>query len=122
MLLHEHPLNQAREARGELPVNSVWISGIGRASGTPPAVQIDERLGAPLIDGDLAAWAEAFAALDAGPIKALLDAARRGEAVSLTLAGERFARRFEPQARSLAQRLRAWLQGRPGAAHILEAL
>lgn len=29
MLLHEHPLNQAREARGELPINSVWFWGGG---------------------------------------------------------------------------------------------
>jgi len=29
MLLHEHPLNQAREARGELPINSVWLWGGG---------------------------------------------------------------------------------------------
>jgi hypothetical protein len=29
MLLHEHPVNQAREANGELPVNSLWLSGGG---------------------------------------------------------------------------------------------
>jgi hypothetical protein len=30
MLLHAHPVNAAREARGELPVNSVWLWGGGR--------------------------------------------------------------------------------------------
>jgi len=30
MLLHEHPRNAAREARGALPVNSVWFWGTGR--------------------------------------------------------------------------------------------
>jgi hypothetical protein len=29
MLLHEHPVNQARESRGELAVNSVWLYGEG---------------------------------------------------------------------------------------------
>ncbi len=29
MLLHVHPVNQAREARGELPVNSLWLWGGG---------------------------------------------------------------------------------------------
>jgi len=29
MLLHEHPVNQQRETRGELPVNSLWLSGGG---------------------------------------------------------------------------------------------
>jgi hypothetical protein len=30
MLLHEHPRNEAREARGQLPLNSVWFWGAGR--------------------------------------------------------------------------------------------
>lgn len=30
MLLHEHPVNEAREARGEPPVNSVWLWGMGK--------------------------------------------------------------------------------------------
>jgi hypothetical protein len=33
MLLHEHPINESREARGEPPVNSVWLWG----GGTRPA-------------------------------------------------------------------------------------
>ncbi len=36
MLLFEHPVNQAREARGELPVNSLWLWG----GGCLPAVPI----------------------------------------------------------------------------------
>ncbi len=31
MLLHEHPVNEAREARGEPVVNSVWLWGAGRS-------------------------------------------------------------------------------------------
>lgn len=31
MLLHDHPRNEEREARGELPVNSIWPWGAGRA-------------------------------------------------------------------------------------------
>jgi hypothetical protein len=30
MLLHSHPVNQAREARGDPPVNSLWLWGAGR--------------------------------------------------------------------------------------------
>lgn len=29
MLLHDHPVNQRREARGQLPVNSLWLWGGG---------------------------------------------------------------------------------------------
>jgi len=35
MLLHEHPLNLAREARGELPVNSLWLWGGGIKPAAP---------------------------------------------------------------------------------------
>ena len=31
MLFYEHPVNEARVARGELPINSVWIWGGGKA-------------------------------------------------------------------------------------------
>jgi hypothetical protein len=31
MVLHEHPVNEAREARGEPALNSVWLWGAGRA-------------------------------------------------------------------------------------------
>lgn len=31
MLLHEHPCNRARESRGQLAINSVWLWGAGRA-------------------------------------------------------------------------------------------
>jgi len=30
-VLHAHPVNEAREARGELPINSIWFWGAGRA-------------------------------------------------------------------------------------------
>ena len=36
MLLFAHPLNADREARGELPVNAVWLWGAGQAGRLPP--------------------------------------------------------------------------------------
>jgi hypothetical protein len=35
MLLHAHPVNQAREARGELAVNSLWLWGGGHLPACP---------------------------------------------------------------------------------------
>src|SRR5581483_6730471 len=32
MVLHAHPVNEAREARGEPPLNSIWLWGAGRAA------------------------------------------------------------------------------------------
>ena len=40
MLLHEHPVNLAREARGELAVNSVWLWG----GGTRPAAPVQRSI------------------------------------------------------------------------------
>lgn len=48
MLLHAHPVNEAREARGEPPINSIWLWGAGRlASVAAPgwhSVSADEPL------------------------------------------------------------------------------
>lgn len=107
MLLHHHPLNDAREARGLLPVNSVWISGCGSDPGhaLPTEVLIDERLRAPLLAGDWAAWAEAWAALDAGPVAAALARAQVDQAVAVTLCGERLAQTYSMPTRGNLTRL-----------------
>lgn len=48
VLLHNHPVNKAREAAGRRPVNSLWFWGAGRlnpdAVTAPPAVQSLEPL------------------------------------------------------------------------------
>lgn len=41
MLLHGHPVNAAREARGASPVNAVWFWGGGRLSGVRTAAPLD---------------------------------------------------------------------------------
>lgn len=94
MLLHTHPVNQAREARGALPVNSFWWSGCGARQGeaaAAAAVQVHETLAAPLLAGDWPAWQAAWRALDAGPLREALAANEAGEALQLTLCGERHA-------------------------------
>jgi hypothetical protein len=94
MLLHRHAVNDAREAAGQWPVNSVWLSGCGRHQPAPaasPELNVDERLRGPALAGDWAAWADAWRALDAGPLDAL-----RGTGGTLTLCGERSAQRFQP--------------------------
>lgn len=37
MLMHNHPVNQARAARGQVPVNSLWLWGGGEPSAPAPA-------------------------------------------------------------------------------------
>lgn len=64
MLLHQHPLNDAREERGELAVNSVWLWGAGR----------DHKLAAPFdavwTDEPLAAGLAAASGVAARPLPA----------------------------------------------------
>ena len=122
MLLYPHPINEEREARGELTLNSFWISGCGRRQASDDAaVQVDDTLRAPLIAQDWAAWSEAWQALDAGVIKPLLAAAQRGAPTTLTLCGERSAQRLENLPRSLWQRLASRWQA-PLPHTVLEAL
>lgn len=94
MVLHEHPLNQAREARGLRPLNAAWLSGCGRDRGgeLPADLIVDDRLRGPQMTGDLYRWSEVWKALDQGPVAAALRAAQQGEPVRLTLSGERIAR------------------------------
>jgi hypothetical protein len=88
MLLHDHPVNAAREARGELPVNSVWLWGEG--AGCAPAarpwsrVYADEPLARGLCmgsGGGAAPLPDHAAALlsqttDSGRVLVVLDALR----------------------------------------------
>ncbi|MBP9910566.1 MAG: hypothetical protein KBF65_14355 [Rubrivivax sp.] len=122
MLLHTHPLNAEREARGLLPVNSFWLSGCGvqqRSAAEPP--QVDERLRAPALNDDWAAWARAWETLDEGPLAELLKRAEQGRPVRLTLCGERSGVAFEAAPQRWTQRLRS-LWSAPRVRDILEPL
>ena len=120
LAFHAHPVNEAREERGEPVVNSFWLSGCGRVpSAVDPAAEpsVDATLRAPLLSGDWAAWAEAWQRLDGDAI------ARAGNdaAATLTLCGERSAARFEARPQSLLRRLRRRWHGIEAHA-VLEAL
>lgn len=121
MLLYNHPVNDARGERRQLLVNSLWFSGTGRAAVVHPQAAepaVDERLRPAALDDHGEAWAAAWAALDAGPIAQWLARSRAGEPVTLTLCGDRTARRYQGQ-RGLLQR---WLQRTPDVATVLESL
>jgi hypothetical protein len=122
MLLYTHPLNDERAARGQLPVNSFWLSGCGVAQAPTGAMPVvDDRLRSPALAEDWAAWVKAWDTLDAGPLRDLLSAAETGAASSLTLCGERSAVRLEPAPRGLLRRLRGLLSA-PTVAPLLESL
>ncbi len=122
LLLYTHPINQAREDRGALAVNSFWISGCGvHAALSGPNVNVLDTLRAPLLASDWAAWAEAWQALDAGPLADLHRRSVSGENVTLTLCGERHAQTFESRSASVWSRVASRWRS-PSVASLLEGL
>lgn len=106
MLLYTHPVNDARAARGVLPVNSFWLSGTGTLPDplpTPPPATVPivaSTLRVAALNEDWATWAKAWHALDAHECAALLAAldqkpeGAHRTAIQLTLCGERNAQTF----------------------------
>jgi hypothetical protein len=131
MLLHEHPVNVERQARGERAINSVWmwaaggalpsaLENVGLVSSCTNANFLGSALKigrfAPQVfgyfpdlmgtffQGDAAQWREALTALFANEIAPLL---RECESVELILGGQR------PQVRvplASARGVRGWLR------------
>lgn len=122
MLLYTHALNEAREAAGQEPLNSFWLSGCGvHQPAQSEAARLLDGLRAPALREDWAAWAEAWRTIDAGPLREALAQARDGAPLRLSLCGERHAQDFVLQPRGLIAALRSRLQGRHAAA-LLAAL
>lgn len=115
MLLYPHPLNEAREARGALTLNSFWLSGCGRAQPVPATeVLVNDSLRDAVFAQNWARWAQAWATLDADTLAPLVRRAQSGEPLTLTLCGERHAQRFDNQPRSMLKRLtQAWSRSSP---------
>ena len=108
MLLYTHPFNDARSAQGLLPVNAFWVHGAGPLHATAPSgvpVQVEDALRAPALRQDWAAWASAWAALDAGPLARLHAQMARGTPVQLTLCGQRSAITWHSGGRSLRHKI-----------------
>ena len=118
MLLYTHPLNDERASRRQLPVNSFWVSGSGTLS---PAlsqrareqVSVPRSLAQAVFADDWAAYAQAWAALDASELAQLLARQKAGETVRLTLCGERSAQTFETARTGLFARLSSVLAPKP---------
>ncbi|MGQ0526160.1 MAG: phosphoglycerate mutase [Betaproteobacteria bacterium] len=98
MLFHENPVNEAREARGELPINGVWLWGGGRStavrgrhfsnvtSDEPLASALAERADIPtaVLPADGRTWLDAGHDAERGPsalvvLNSLTAPARRGD-------------------------------------------
>lgn len=110
MLLYTAPLNDERQRRGLLPVNSFWASGTGVLPATaapwaPVGLHVTPVLREAALADDGAAWAAAWEELDAREGPRLLAELERGRAVRLTLCGEANSRSWSSQGASPWRRL-----------------
>ena len=118
MLLYTHPINEARSAQRQLPVNSIWFSGTGAlpaSVGKPDAtrgVSTPRMLADAALRGDWPAYAEAWGAVDT-LARGLLARQAAGEVLQLTLCGERGAQTFESVPASWQARIRGLFKPGP---------
>lgn len=125
MLLYTQRVNDDRAARGVPPINSFWLSGTGALQADPspamPAPTVSDALRVAALRDDGPEWAQAWQALDAGPVAGLLADYTAGADITLTLCGDRAAQRYAVQQRGLAGWAKS-LFDRPRAANVLEGL
>jgi hypothetical protein len=112
MLLYTHPVNDERAAKGLRSVNSFWISGSGamtEAVTTNLHGNITRSLASSALANDWAAYASAWAQLDASEIAQLLTQQNNGQTVRISLCGESNSVTFESVRRTLFSRVKGAL-------------
>ena len=107
MLLHTHPINEQREARGALPVNSFWLSGCGarQPGANPPGLQRGRTAARTGARRRLGAWAERGRRSTPARCSDALGRLHAGEPLMLTLCGERTRNASSRGAQRCGQRL-----------------
>ena len=115
MLLYTHTVNDARNLARTAAINSIWLHGTGDLTALSPKVSTNIVMPRNLADAalkeDWPAWVQAWAQLDATLCADLLKRAQAGEAVVLTLCGERSALRYELRPKSAFERLKVGFRG-----------
>lgn len=99
MLLYNHPVNDAREARRQHTVNAFWLHGAGTLSvGTPAPAQpvtVSDGLRASALHGDVQAWRQTWQQLDATAVAALLAHFKTTGQATMSLCSEHTAHTYE---------------------------
>lgn len=119
MLLYTHPANDERESRGQLPINSFWISGTddlpasGSSAQESPPITLPRSLANAVFNEDWAGYAQAWQALESGEMAELLTRQRGGATVRLTLCGEHSAQTFETSPKSFFSKISSLLAPKP---------
>ena len=98
MLLYNHPVNNARDARRQISVNSFWLHGAGAlpaAAAPSQRVEMPEALRHSALRGDVQAWRQAWQLLDATAVANLLTHFKATGQATLSLCSEHAAHTYE---------------------------
>ena len=116
MLLYTNVFNDQRAERGLAPINSFWVHGTGdlaKLPATAPQAICVGDLSETALQGNPQGWREAWKALDQSLITALQQRAAKGEAIKLTLCGERNAVTWQSKPQGLMDKIKSILGSKP---------
>ncbi|MDR0216312.1 MAG: phosphoglycerate mutase [Comamonas sp.] len=116
MLLYTNVFNDQRAERGLAPINSFWVHGTGSLqqlpAGKTQAICVGD-LSQPALQGNVQGWRQAWQALDQSLIATLQQRAAKGEAVKLTLCGERNAVTWQNKPQGLMDKIKSLFGAKP---------
>jgi hypothetical protein len=125
MLLYNHPVNDAREARRQFTVNAFWLHGAGTLPLSSPSkaqdVVVAPSLRSSALHGKAQDWQQAWAQLDASAVADLLEHVKATGQGTLSLCSEHTAHTYTPAPAAWHHRLTR-LFNRPSPAAALAAL
>jgi hypothetical protein len=126
MLLYNHPVNDARDARKQYTVNAFWLHGAGTLPVTgpvsaQPSVTVSKALRPAALHGQVQAWQQAWLQLDASVMADLLQQVKTTGKGTLSLCSEHTAHTYAAAPAAWHQRItRLFQKSYPAAA--LQAL
>jgi hypothetical protein len=128
MLLYNHPVNDARDARRQHTVNAFWLHGAGTLPAATPcatavsaAVTVPDVLRAGALHGDVQAWRQAWQQLDATSVADLLEHVKATGQGQLSLCSEHAAHSYNAAPVAWHQKITR-LFNKPSPAAALQAL
>ena len=125
MLLYNRPVNDAREARRQLTVNSFWLHGAGAWPNPAPesqdTPQLADGLRAAALHGPVQAWQSAWQQLDATVLAPAYQHLQATGQLRLSLCSEHAAHTYEALPASWQQRITRLFK-KPSPAAALAAL
>jgi len=125
MLLYNHPVNDARDARRQIAVNAFWLHGAGSLPADTPAsvptLSVPDDLRQSALRGDVRAWQKAWQQLDATALADMLAHFKATGQGTLSLCSEHAAHTYTAAPAAWHQRIARLFQ-KPTPAAALTAL